>query len=598
LIKVLREQFKILDEKLLNILGKQLKAWGENPTMGLGIPQGANASHVLGNAFLYPLDTFINDLKSTGDFEYFRYADDMVIMAKSDDRANQIIDQIISFLRQYHLTLNDKTKLEKLKDTKIIEEHKFYNDYGEINETSQQKIAKISKTLPRIFRKIKQGEDIAKRDISGLKYYLKAGEKLGSPEILDDLIAIIPKRPSLIYLICRYIGFFLSESGKFLYNLDEKLIQSKYEKIWKIYSKNSLTEWARFWLLKILSAPTFAKDHSEFQTELNRIITDTNAKFLRPLVFFYKAYIKEQLDPLADLGFSLDDIKRHIKNAKTETEKSIYYYFLIYLKETEDDKVIAELLYDALQSPSPEIQLMGIFLKEKLRFNLERDITGSLSRIYFKLPSPKTPIKTKDEFFTEGGRIAQDKLTPFFGIPTPLKVEIVAWPEKKENREHKFPHKLPAGTIWENFTIKFLTNEAVSIQVKQFQHNVSYKDMNWVGKGNNPRPSKVWAFLKVLAMVGGELTLKDPEAKDEYKKQKELLAKSLQGYFSLEYDPFYPYKHYSPSKKRRVNSYEIKITLIPPPQTENKKSDIREDKDDLGIKEYLDEQAPQVYEAE
>jgi len=44
-----------------------------------------------------------------------------------------------------------------------------------------------------------------------LRYYLKAGAKLGSPEMLDDLIALIPKRPSLIYLVCRDLGFYLSD---------------------------------------------------------------------------------------------------------------------------------------------------------------------------------------------------------------------------------------------------------------------------------------------------------------------------------------------------------------------------------------------------
>lgn len=425
LIQVLRDQFKINDERLLNILGEQLKTLAEIPEIGMGIPQGAKASHILANAYLHPLDTFINDLKSTGDFEYFRYADDMVVMSKNLDKANYLVDQTVSFLRKYHLTLNDKTKLERLKDIKSIEENKFYNSYGTINETSQQKVNKISKTLPRIFRKIKQGQEISKQDISGLKYFLKAGEKLGNPDIIDDLITIIPKRPSLIFLICRYLGYFLSEQSNFFHPVSAEVIQSKYEKIWKIYCNNSLTDWAKFWLIKVLSIPLLATGHKEFQAELNRIAIDSEAKFLRPLVYFYKAYAKDEIDPSIDLGFNLDDIRRHIKNAESATEKSIYYYFLIYLSGVEDGEAINELLYEALESNSPEIQLMGIFLKVKLGVQITRNIKGDLSRIYFKLPAQETTKEKSvskiadDKYLNFEGKIAKDQLVTLLGIAKP-----------------------------------------------------------------------------------------------------------------------------------------------------------------------------------
>ena len=122
------------------------------------------------------------------------------------------------------------------------------------------------------------------------------------------------------------------------------------------------------------------------------------------------------------------------------------------------------MVHEALQSKSPEIQTMGIFLVEKLyriplpalvkkyphkwikdklvidmkdneawNINLEGEILGELGRIYFKLPIPtQTPAKKKpDEFLTDEGKIAQDKLAPFFGIPTPLPVKIVEMPELK-----------------------------------------------------------------------------------------------------------------------------------------------------------------------
>lgn len=196
LLQILKEDLQIRDERLLKILEQQLKTWTEKPTM-CGVPQGANASHILANAYLYPLDTFFDDLKSNGEFEYFRYVDDIVLMARSADKINQIVAQAGLFLRKYNLTFNEKTKLEKLQNTSNIEELKFYNPYGQPNETSQQKVAKISKRLPTILRKIKSGKEIKKTEISGLRYYLKAGANIGNPEMLDDLISLIPKKPSL-----------------------------------------------------------------------------------------------------------------------------------------------------------------------------------------------------------------------------------------------------------------------------------------------------------------------------------------------------------------------------------------------------------------
>jgi hypothetical protein len=131
---------------------------------------------------------------------------------------------------------------------------------------------------------------------------------------------------------------------------------------------------------------------------------------------------------------------------------------------------------------------------------------------------------------------------------------------KKEDK-NKFPYKLPAGTKWDDFIIKFEDDKSIFIKVKQFEHRISYTDIGMIGKGNNPDPSEAWIFMKVLSTLGGELTIRDAETRDKYKKQKEILSKSLQSYFSLDYDPFYPYRS---SSEKRGNSYKIKIILIPP----------------------------------
>ena len=175
--------------------------------------------------------------------------------------------------------------------------------------------------------------------------------------------------------------------------------------------------------------------------------------------------------------------------------------------------------------------------------------------------------------------------------------EINMIDEKRQDKGNipKFPYKLPRGTKWENFVIKFLDEKRVWINVKQFEHEADYKEMGFIGKGKDPKPSVAWAFLKVLAKLGGEITIRDPEAQDKYKTQKRILSQLLENYFTIEYDPFYPYRQFIKSFKKN-NSFKIKITLIPLLEKETKKTiEIKTD-DPLGIKEYLEERCPQIVE--
>jgi hypothetical protein len=366
LVETLKEKFQIRDERLLTILESQLKHWSEKRTM-CGLPQGANASNVLANAYLHPFDTFLDDLRGKDHFEYFRYNDDTVITAESADKINSIIEKAVLFLRTYNLNLNEKSKLVKLGNTKSIEEVKFHNPYAHLNETSRQKLEEISKKIPTILRNLKSGKEIKKTDVSSLRYYLKAGAGMGDQEIFDALIALIPNKPSLIFEIGKYFGFYFSNEDKEFYLANKELIHAKYESIWKMYRNKSLTAWTKFWLLKVLSTPPFAREHKGFQAELDRIVADSNAQILRPLAFFYKAYMrdmvrweramkKESIDSI-DAGFTLDDIKRQIRNSKMGAEQAIYYYFIFYLRDTENEGVIRGLVYDALQSESPEVQV-------------------------------------------------------------------------------------------------------------------------------------------------------------------------------------------------------------------------------------------------
>lgn len=148
----------------------------------------------------------------------------------------------------------------------------------------------------------------------------------------------------------------------------------------------------------------------------------------------------------------------------------------------------------------------------------------------------------------------------------------------------KFPYKIPAGTHWNNVIIKFLNDEEIEIYVKKLRHITNYKEMGMIGKGKVPIPNEQWVFLKVLAKCNGEITIRDQEAKDKYKKQKQALTETLRNYFSIDYDPFYPYKS---CPEKDGNSYKTKILLIPSQQEEKFSNIIEEETDTFGIQEYL-----------
>jgi hypothetical protein len=128
-----------------------------------------------------------------------------------------------------------------------------------------------------------------------------------------------------------------------------------------------------------------------------------------------------------------------------------------------------------------------------------------------------------------------------------------------ESSNNKFPHKLPSGTKWENFVITFTDDEAVCISVRGINHKANFKDLGFQDKRNS-KPNNQWHLLKLLAKLGGEVSWKSSEADVKFKKYKERLTEALQYYFSLEFDPFWPYQD--------SRSYKTKFTLILPQTNE------------------------------
>lgn len=419
LISTLKKEFQIKETILLEMLENQLRSWAENPQFQGGIPQGSKASDVLANAYLHPLDSFIANINSN-DFDYFRYIDDVVIMAKNQNQIHEVVEEMTIFLRRYNLKLNDKTKLEKRTSIKKFEEARLYDHSGEINESSEEKINRIKRRIPLIINKVRGGKELDKSDAGALKYFLKAGAEMDNPNIIDKLISIIPHKPSFVFFISRYLSysFYRSEEPA------NAFVRARYKKVWEMYSKNSLTKWTKFWILKTLTASDLSIEHEEFQNEINKIVFSKENPFLKIVALFYKTYARND----DDLGYNLDNIKTFIREAKSEAEKAIYYYLSIYLTNDDNKEEITELVYDALNSISSEIQLIGIFITKKIGITVEKKIDGEFSKLYFQQPLIEGRNDYKKEFPASDvinfqGTISKQELSRIIGSIQPNKLQ-------------------------------------------------------------------------------------------------------------------------------------------------------------------------------
>jgi hypothetical protein len=171
------------------------------------------------------------------------------------------------------------------------------------------------------------------------------------------------------------------------------------------------------------------------------------------------------------------------------------------------------------------------------------------------------------DYFQFGLRIASLRyplmrlyfLTFRYSIPF-TEMAILGWELGTPTTDPKFADVLPAGTPWQGVWLQFLDDENVMITAGHFRRGASYEDMGFADtRGKKPKPNAQWNFLLLLAKKQGELSFKDSEAMDKYKKQKQLLSDGLKRYFRIDYDPFHAYRH--------KNAYTIKLFLMPPKET-------------------------------
>ena len=120
ILKLIRR--KIQDEKLVTLIARALKAGimmdGQYKKTVKGCPQGSPLSPMISNIVLNELD---HELENRG-HRYCRWADDFVILVKSERAANRVMSGVVNYLEN-HLDLpvnKEKSKVSLIKDVTFL----------------------------------------------------------------------------------------------------------------------------------------------------------------------------------------------------------------------------------------------------------------------------------------------------------------------------------------------------------------------------------------------------------------------------------------------------------------------------------------------
>lgn len=556
LIQKLKDDFGVRNDQLLSLLEKLLCASTEDVAMPKGIPQGPDASAVLGNVYLASLDKFVEEELTGENLQYVRYADDIVLMGKNKTDILVATEKIVHFLRGQNLVLNEKTKLEELSDSAGIVAMKVFSMYDEdTTEIPADEHAQIQEKVPGIIWSIRNGERVEKRELREFKYFLATGTNYDVGFLLD-LIAVIPIRPSLVAPIVRYVGegrTFLNQSNDFL---SVVIINSE---LMDLYGSEAISEWMRFWLLKLFVS---SKDITiDIGDEIKKILASKNRTIFKVVAFYYQAITGEKI--------KIEQVKSAIQESQTDVEKSVFSFFLLNAFEDSRVPVIRECIETTMNADSMELNLIGCYLNKNNDKTLAKEADGAFSRYLLNQKSPQKERSQENKEVTSDADFFMVSKANLIPIDSPAKILGV---NRRRRVKGVIEFNLPEMVNWEKVTLKIKEGlQDVEIWYgKDFIETTDYIRLGFYSGEKEKQPDRKWKFLTVLSVYCGtriqEATVTnminglsgDSEKKvrpANVHQIKRGLVKALRAIFKTDDDPFYENRDY----------YQPKFTLVPEP---------------------------------
>lgn len=189
ILKLIRR--KIRDEKLVTLIARALKAGilvdGKFEKTVKGCPQGSPLSPMLSNIVLNELD---HELENRG-HRYCRWADDFVILVRSERAANRVMTGIVNYLeRELNLPVNkEKSKVALIKDVTFLG-FKVLRGKIRISDKARVRFRKKSRELTRRNNPLSMHQVIQELNeyLRGWFSYFKIQEFLHTFSLLDGWI--------------------------------------------------------------------------------------------------------------------------------------------------------------------------------------------------------------------------------------------------------------------------------------------------------------------------------------------------------------------------------------------------------------------------
>lgn len=486
LIQNLKNEFSIKNNRILDLLKKQLCTWAEYPELPKGIPQGQGASSILGNAYLSALDSYVETTLAGKKLRYFRYVDDIVLMGKSRKDVLQATEKITHFLRGHNLNLNEKTRVIELTNTETIEAMRIRPEYADaLPEMPEDELAILKQQIPDIIATITAGKEVSKPQIRTLKSYLKMGADYDL-SFLTELAGIIPLRPSLVVPIIQYLtegrGFLLAFGDE----LDIILLDSA---LWGAYGNDEISSWSKFWILKLLVSSENLSI-GEIQGEMRRILGSDEATIFKIVSLYYKAIHNHKI--------GIEMVGQAIKDAENNVEKSLYSFFLLNAFDGVRNSTIKNYIEKALSSPSPEVNLIGCFLyQSKPQIKID-DIEDNFSSYVLQKKVRGRKVKPAEtsvdaDYFI----IRKESLIPVDSPATILGTNRMKY--IKQSVSLTFPEPVK----WEKVLVRIKEGmrEAEIFYGSTHITTADYVELGFFTGKKTQKQNRLWHFLCAIAML-------------------------------------------------------------------------------------------------
>lgn len=211
---------------------------------------------------------------------------------------------------------------------------------------------------------------------------------------------------------------------------------------------------------------------------------------------------------------------------------------------------IQEMVQSAAKSFEPAFESM------KAQQELIKSIKSWDSYLVYTPPIiyPGSERMVSTNIQTEKNMFTRKEVEEIIKEATKETLEKVRNQEITINTIKRFPHKLPPNISWGDIIIKFLDGHNIQIVAGKYIYTANYKEMGFEDS-RQLKPNLQWTLLKGLSDNNGGASWQEGVAKNNVKKQKQLLSIKLKSYFNIEDEPFHPYK--------KKLGYQIKITLVP-----------------------------------